>query len=77
MELIKDLINNRKELEKASKVILNEQFPAVIMQELPTKMGDLVRLILPCEFGNLTMTHALVDLGASINLIPFSFFQET
>ncbi|XP_023741564.1 uncharacterized protein LOC111889651 [Lactuca sativa] len=39
-------------------------------------MGDLGRLTLPCEFGNNLKTYALADSGASINLMPYSFYQK-
>lgn len=39
-------------------------------------MGDPVRLTLPCEFGNGTSTFMLADLGGSINLMSFSFYQK-
>ncbi|XP_052622250.1 uncharacterized protein LOC111876721 [Lactuca sativa] len=39
-------------------------------------MGDPGRLTLPCECGNSMKVHALVDSGASINLMPYSFYQK-
>lgn len=68
--------NNQKELEKVSNVVLNEKFSVIVMEGIPTKMGDLGRLTLPCEFGNSTKTNALAYSGASFNLMPVSFYQK-
>lgn len=39
-------------------------------------MGDLESITLPCQFGNLATSHALSDSGASVNLMPYSFFKK-
>ena len=57
-------------------MILSEQSSKVIMGELSKKMGDLGRLTFPCEFGNNLKTYALVDSGASIKLMPYSFIRS-
>lgn len=72
-KFLKDLISNRKKLEQASKVVLNVQCSVVIMHGIPTKLRDLGCLTLPCEFGNATKMNTLANLGASINLMSFSF----
>ncbi|KAL7591857.1 hypothetical protein Lser_V15G34596 [Lactuca serriola] len=75
-KFLQDLGDTRQQLEKNSKVILSEQSSKVILGELPKKMGDPGCLILPCEFGNKMKTYALADFGASINLMPYSFYQK-
>ena len=46
------------------------------MGEIPKKMGDPGRLTYPCEFKNNMKTYALADSGASINLMPYLFYQK-
>ena len=46
----------------------------VIMGEIPKNMGDRGHFTLPCEFGNNMKIYALADSGASINLMPYSFY---
>ncbi|XP_023754509.1 uncharacterized protein LOC111902933 [Lactuca sativa] len=41
-----------------------------------SKMGDLGSLTLPCQFGNLAISHALSDSGGSVKLMPYSFFKK-
>lgn len=70
------LLDTCQQREKMSKVDLNEPFSAVIMEGIPTNMGDPRRLTLPYEFGNSMKTFSLADSGASINLMPYSFYQK-
>ncbi|KAL7600436.1 hypothetical protein Lser_V15G26627 [Lactuca serriola] len=75
-KLLQDLVDTRQQLKKNSKVILSEQSSRVVLGELPKKMGDPGRLTFPCEFGNNLKTYDLADSGASINLMPYSFYQK-
>ena len=75
-KFLQDLLETHQQLEKTSKVVLSEQRSMVIMEGIPTKVGDLDRLTLPCEFGNNMKTFALSDSGASINLMPYSFYRK-
>ncbi|GJR51186.1 reverse transcriptase domain-containing protein [Tanacetum coccineum] len=59
---------------KASKIILNEQCSAVILNKVPPKEKDLGGFTIPCIIGQTGITKALDDLGASISLIPCSMF---
>ncbi|KAL7601637.1 hypothetical protein Lser_V15G21670 [Lactuca serriola] len=47
-----------------------------MLNKLPKKKGDPGSLTLPCQFGNLATIYALADLGASVNLMPYSFFKK-
>ena len=46
------------------------------MEDIPTMMGNPRHLTLQCEFGNSKKTFVLADSGASIILIPYSFYQK-
>ncbi|XP_023768574.1 uncharacterized protein LOC111917152 [Lactuca sativa] len=65
--LLKSLFTTRQNMEEVDEVLLNE---------LPEKRGDSGSIIVPCQFGNIMTTRALTDSGASINIIPYSFFQK-
>ncbi|KAL7603345.1 hypothetical protein Lser_V15G20375 [Lactuca serriola] len=75
-KFLKDMLTNRKKMEGLSKVILNETCSAAMLNMLPKKMGDPGSITLPCHLGNITTSHALVDLGASVNLMPYLFFKK-
>ncbi|XP_023729219.1 uncharacterized protein LOC111876888 [Lactuca sativa] len=72
----KEVMTNQKELEKAFTIVLNELFSTTIIDKFPIKMGDPVRLTLPCEFGNYTSINALANSGTSINLMSYSFYKN-
>lgn len=63
-------------MEGVSKVVLNKICLAAMMNKLPKKMGDPGSLTLPCNFGNLATCYALADSGASVNIMPYSFFKS-
>ncbi|GJR84449.1 reverse transcriptase domain-containing protein [Tanacetum coccineum] len=49
----------------------------VILNKLPKKLGDPGRFLIPCEFTGITTCNALADLGASINLMPYSVMEQS
>ncbi|XP_015970202.1 uncharacterized protein LOC107493649 [Arachis duranensis] len=54
-----------------------EQMPLVLIQKgLPPKLEDPGSFFLPCTIGEVTVTKAMCDLGASINLIPSSLVKK-
>ncbi|GJU60153.1 reverse transcriptase domain-containing protein [Tanacetum coccineum] len=53
-----------------------EDLKAVILNKLPKKLGDPGRFLIPCEFTGITTCNALADLGASINLMPYSVWKD-
>ncbi|GKB05002.1 reverse transcriptase domain-containing protein [Tanacetum coccineum] len=55
---------------------LNENCSAVILKKLPKKLGDPGRFLIPCEFSRINTCNALADLGASINLMPYSVWKN-
>nr|GEZ31592.1 reverse transcriptase domain-containing protein [Tanacetum cinerariifolium] len=48
---------------------------AVILKKLPEKLGDPGKFLIPCGFSEFKC-KALVDLGASINLMPLSVWKK-
>nr|GFC01521.1 reverse transcriptase domain-containing protein [Tanacetum cinerariifolium] len=55
---------------------LNEHCYAVLLKKLPEKLGDPVKFMIPCDFPSMAEYLALADLGASINLMPFSMWKR-
>ncbi|GKC87514.1 reverse transcriptase domain-containing protein [Tanacetum coccineum] len=55
---------------------LNEHCSAVILNKLPEKLGDPGKFLIPCDFPGMVECLALVDLGASINLMPLSVWKK-
>ncbi|GJY06443.1 reverse transcriptase domain-containing protein [Tanacetum coccineum] len=42
----------------------------------PEKLGDSGKFLIPCDFPRMDIGHALADLGANINLMPFSIWKK-
>ncbi|GJY06002.1 reverse transcriptase domain-containing protein [Tanacetum coccineum] len=73
---LKALIRNKEKLSEMARTPLNEHCSAVILNKLPEKLGDPGRFLIPCKFPGMDECLALADLGASINLMPFSVWKK-
>ncbi|GJZ71353.1 reverse transcriptase domain-containing protein [Tanacetum coccineum] len=73
---LKALIGNKEKLSEMARTPLNEHCSAVILNKLPEKLGDPGRFLIPCKFPGMDECLALADLGASINLMPFSMWKK-
>nr|GEZ95095.1 reverse transcriptase domain-containing protein [Tanacetum cinerariifolium] len=67
---IKSLLANKDKLFELAKIPLNENCLAMLLKNLPEKIGDPGKFLIPCDFLEMDVCHALADLGASINLMP-------
>nr|GEX09769.1 reverse transcriptase domain-containing protein [Tanacetum cinerariifolium] len=74
--MFKKLLNNKDKLIELTKTPLNENFSAVVLKQLPKKLGDPGRFLIPCDFSEFDNCFALADLGASINLMPLSIWKK-
>ncbi|XP_070662220.1 uncharacterized protein [Malus domestica] len=75
-KFLKDVCTKKKKCVDFEKVILTEQCSAVLLHKLPPKKQDPGSFKISCTIGNSHFKRALIDLGASINLMPFSVFQR-
>ncbi|GJU43011.1 reverse transcriptase domain-containing protein [Tanacetum coccineum] len=73
---LKALIENKEKLSEIARTPLNEHCSAVILNKLLEKLGDPGRFLIPCKFPGMDECLALADLGASINLMPFSVWKK-
>ncbi|GJS99986.1 reverse transcriptase domain-containing protein [Tanacetum coccineum] len=73
---IRNLLMNKEKLLELAKIPLNENFSAMLLKKLPEKLGDPDKFLIPCNFLGMDVCHALADLGASINLMPLSFWKK-
>nr|GFB08251.1 reverse transcriptase domain-containing protein [Tanacetum cinerariifolium] len=73
---LKALIGNKEMLSEMARTSLNEHCFAVLLKKLPEKLGDPSKFLIPCDFPGMAECLALADLGASINLMPFSVWKR-
>ncbi|KAK5836658.1 hypothetical protein PVK06_012455 [Gossypium arboreum] len=76
MKFLKELLANKRKLDEASHVELNAVCSAIFQNKLPNKLKDPGSFTVPCLIGSLDVNHALADLGASINVMPYKMFKQ-
>nr|GEX06453.1 reverse transcriptase domain-containing protein [Tanacetum cinerariifolium] len=74
--MFKKLLNNKRKIIELTKMLLNENCSAVVLKKLSEKLGDPGRFLIPCDFSKFDNCLGLADLGASINLMPFSIWRK-
>ncbi|GKE29339.1 reverse transcriptase domain-containing protein [Tanacetum coccineum] len=75
-KFLKELVNNKHKLEQISSAFLSDESSAMIQNKVPLKLGDLRSFLIPCTFSKAFSCNALADLGASINLMPYSLYAK-
>nr|GEX73798.1 hypothetical protein [Tanacetum cinerariifolium] len=73
---LKALIGNKEKLSEMARTPLNEHCSVVLLKKLPEKLGDPGKFLIPCDFPGMVECLALADVGASINLMPFSVWKR-
>ncbi|GKE21516.1 DNA-directed DNA polymerase [Tanacetum coccineum] len=63
------------ELKGNEKVLLGENVSDMIQKKLPIKCKDPSVFTIPCKMGNVEIERAMLDLGASINVMPRSIYE--
>nr|GFC26950.1 reverse transcriptase domain-containing protein [Tanacetum cinerariifolium] len=72
---LKALIGNKENLSEMARTPMNEHCSAIILNKFPRKLRDPDKFLIPCGFPGMDECLALADLGASINLMPFSMWE--
>ncbi|XP_076935794.1 uncharacterized protein LOC143602641 [Bidens hawaiensis] len=75
-KFLKDLLKRKDRLGEVSSIPLMGDCLAVVLNRVPEKLSDPGVFTIPCLFGSDAMSHALADLGASINLMPYSLYEK-
>ncbi|GJW15059.1 reverse transcriptase domain-containing protein [Tanacetum coccineum] len=63
-------------MEQIYAAFLNKECSAIIINKFIPKLGDPGSFLIPCTFANWVECLALVDLSASINLMPYSLYTS-
>ncbi|GJT32999.1 reverse transcriptase domain-containing protein [Tanacetum coccineum] len=75
-KFLKELISNKHKIEQISVFFLSDESSAMIQNKVPPKLGDPRSFLIPCNFNKTFSDNALADLGASINLMPYSLYAK-
>ncbi|CAL8169132.1 unnamed protein product [Prunus armeniaca] len=75
-KFLKELCTTRRRISNKEVVRLSENVFAVLQRKLPPKCKDPGSFTIPCVIGNTKFEHAMLDLGASINVMPYSIYAS-
>ncbi|KAL5579998.1 hypothetical protein UlMin_012440 [Ulmus minor] len=75
-KFLKDVLSNKRKFADSEKVMLTEECSAILQRKLPPKLKDPGSFTIPCTIGDFNFDKVLCDLGASVNLMPFSIFKK-
>ena len=70
-KFLKDLCTVKRKLGVNKDAFMTEQSTSLIRNNLPPKYKDLGSPTISIVVGNSKLGHALVDLGVSVNLLPY------
>ncbi|GJU34504.1 uncharacterized protein Tco_1182858 [Tanacetum coccineum] len=74
-KFLKELCTSKRKLKSNEKVMLGENVSAMIQKMLPIKCKDPGMFTIPCKMGNVDIERAMLDLRASINVMPHSIYE--
>ncbi|CAN6554943.1 unnamed protein product [Malus baccata var. baccata] len=75
-KFLKELCTTRRKISNKEVVQVSENVSAVLQRKLPPKCKDPGSFTIPCVIGNTKFEHAMLDLGASINVMPYSIYAS-
>ena len=74
-KFLKDLCTVKRGFNVNKKAFLTEQASAIIECKTPMKYKDLGCPTISVNIGGISVEKALLDLGASVNLLPYSMYK--
>ena len=75
-KFLKDLCTVKRKLNVQKKAFLCEQVSTIIQHNTPPKYKDPSCPTISCVIGNFKIEKALLDLGASVKLLPYSVYEQ-
>ena len=74
-KILKDLCTVKRGFNVNKKAFLTEQVRAIIECKTPVKYKDLGCPTISVNIGGISVEKALLDLGASVNLLPYTMYK--
>ncbi|XP_026449532.1 uncharacterized protein LOC113349714 [Papaver somniferum] len=75
-KFLKEMCTVKRDASVRKKAFLTQQVSSIISQKYPVKFKDPGCPTVTCVIGKQTIDNALLDLGASVNLLPFSVYEQ-
>ena len=76
VKVLKELCTSKRKLRGDEKVHMGENVSTVLQKKLPPKCKDPGMFTIPCKISSVRIEKALLDLGASINVMPRSIYSS-
>jgi hypothetical protein len=73
-KFLKDLITVKRKTNVPKKAFLTKQVSSILQCKLPLKHKDPRCPTITCMIGVSQIERALLDLGTSVNLLPYSIY---
>ncbi|KAK5824981.1 hypothetical protein PVK06_019780 [Gossypium arboreum] len=74
-KFLKELCTSKRRLIGNERVNVGENVSAVLQKKVPPKYKDQGMFAISCEIGKVGIKKAMCDLGASINVMPYSIYK--
>ncbi|CAM8972121.1 unnamed protein product [Rhodiola kirilowii] len=74
-KFLKELCINRRRNAGNDQELMSRNVSAVMQRKVPPKCGDPGTYTIPCKIGNIRIDNCMLDLGASINVLPISIYS--
>jgi hypothetical protein len=75
-KFLKDLVTIKRKTNVPKKAYLTKQVSSILQCKLPIKYKDPGCPTITCMTGKSQINRALLDLGASVNLLPYSMYLQ-
>jgi hypothetical protein len=75
-KFLKDLVTIKRRTNVPKKAFLTEQVSYILQCKIPVKYKDPGCPTIACMIGDNKVERALLDLGASVNLLPYSVYVQ-
>ncbi|CAL1382306.1 unnamed protein product [Linum trigynum] len=75
-KFLRELLTKKRKWADLEKVTLTSECNDVIQNKLPEKRDDPGSFTIPCVIGGTEFDKSLCDLGAGINLMPYSVYKK-
>jgi hypothetical protein len=75
-KFLKDLVTVKRKTNVPKKAFMTKQVSAILQCKLPLKYKDPGCPTITCMIGVSQIKRALLDLGASVNLLPYSVYLQ-
>jgi hypothetical protein len=75
-KFLKDLVTIKRKTNVPKKAFLSEQVSSILQYKMPIKYKNLGCPTIACKIGDNRAERALLNLGASVNLLPYSVYVQ-